>query len=49
MAKIFISAGHGGFEGAFRDPGVVVNNTTEAAEMIATRDLDCGRVALQGT
>ncbi|AFY69657.1 cell wall hydrolase/autolysin [Thalassoporum mexicanum PCC 7367] len=48
MAKIFLSAGHGGFEGAFRDPGVVVNNTSEAAEMIATRDLVVAELRSRG-
>ncbi|MBD2464560.1 N-acetylmuramoyl-L-alanine amidase [Oscillatoria sp. FACHB-1407] len=39
MGRIFISAGHGGFEGRTRDPGSVVGNTTEAQEMILIRDL----------
>jgi N-acetylmuramoyl-L-alanine amidase/Mannosyl-glycoprotein endo-beta-N-acetylglucosaminidase len=39
MGRIFISAGHGGFEGRTRDPGSIVGNTTEAQEMIAIRDL----------
>jgi hypothetical protein len=39
MGKIFVSAGHGGFEGTFRDPGAIAGGTTEAAELIATRDL----------
>ncbi|NJL20203.1 MAG: cell wall hydrolase [Leptolyngbyaceae cyanobacterium SM1_3_5] len=39
MARIFISAQHGGIEGGRRDPGAIVGNTTEAAEMIQLRDL----------
>jgi hypothetical protein len=39
MGKIFISAGHGGFEGTLRDPGAIASATTEAEELIATRDL----------
>ncbi|HSM81409.1 MAG TPA: N-acetylmuramoyl-L-alanine amidase [Nodosilinea sp.] len=39
MAQIFISAGHGGFEDGVIDPGSVLPNTTEAAEMIQVRDL----------
>ena len=39
MAQIFISAGHGGFENGVVDPGAVLPNTTEAAEMIQIRDL----------
>ncbi|MEA5450185.1 N-acetylmuramoyl-L-alanine amidase [Leptolyngbya sp. CCNP1308] len=39
MAQIFISAGHGGFEDGVVDPGAVLPNTTEAAEMIQIRDL----------
>jgi len=37
----FISAGHGGLtsSGVVTDPGVVVDGTTEAREMMATRDL----------
>lgn len=38
MGKVFISAGHGGFEGSVRDPGSIVGDTTEAKEMILTRD-----------
>lgn len=39
MGKIFISAGHGGYENGSLDPGVTVPGTTEAAEMIRIRDL----------
>lgn len=39
MGRIFLSAGHGGFEGGRRDPGAVVAGTTEAQEMILLRDL----------
>lgn len=39
MAQIFISAGHGGLENGVVDPGAVLPNTTEAAEMIQIRDL----------
>jgi len=39
MGKIFISAGHGGYENGSLDYGAVVSNTTEATEMIRIRDL----------
>lgn len=39
MGRIFLSAGHGGFENGVRDPGVVAGGTTEAQEMISIRDL----------
>jgi N-acetylmuramoyl-L-alanine amidase len=39
MASIFVSAGHGGFEGSLRDSGAIAFGTTEAQEMILTRDL----------
>jgi len=39
MGKIFISAGHGGYENGSLDYGVTVSNTTEATEMIRIRDL----------
>lgn len=38
MARVFISAGHGGFEGRLRDPGAVAGGTTEAQQMILLRD-----------
>ncbi|MCC3425739.1 MAG: N-acetylmuramoyl-L-alanine amidase [Microcoleus sp. PH2017_29_MFU_D_A] len=39
MASIFVSAGHGGFEGSVRDPGAIAFGTTESQELILTRDL----------
>ncbi len=39
MGKIFISAGHGIVEGAFRDRGEMTGGTVETAELVATRDL----------
>ncbi len=39
MGRIFISAGHGGQENGVFDPGAIAGGTTEAAEMIALRDL----------
>jgi len=39
MGRIFISAAHGGKEDGVIDPGTVVAGTTEAREMILTRDL----------
>lgn len=39
MGRIFISAGHGGYESGRSDPGVIAGGTTEAREMILTRDL----------
>jgi N-acetylmuramoyl-L-alanine amidase len=39
MARIFLSAAHGGFENGTRDPGTVAGGTTEAKEMIQIRDL----------
>lgn len=39
MGKIFVSAGHGGYEDGALDLGVTVPGTTEAAEMIRIRDL----------
>ncbi|MBE9180804.1 N-acetylmuramoyl-L-alanine amidase, partial [Oculatella sp. LEGE 06141] len=39
MARIFISAGHGGLEGGVVDSGVIAGGTTEAREMILLRDL----------
>jgi N-acetylmuramoyl-L-alanine amidase len=38
MGRIFISAGHGGYEGSDRDLGTVAGGTTEAQEMILLRD-----------
>ena len=39
MGKIFVSAGHGGYEGESFDYGVTVPGTSEAVEMIRIRDL----------
>jgi hypothetical protein len=39
MARILISAGHGGFEEGRQDPGTQAAGTTEAREMILLRDL----------
>lgn len=39
MGRIFISAGHGGFEDGVRDPGAIAGGTTEARELILLRDL----------
>ncbi|HBQ98369.1 MAG TPA: cell wall hydrolase, partial [Cyanobacteria bacterium UBA11691] len=39
MGRIFLSAGHGGFENGMRDPGAIAGGTTEAREMIQLRDL----------
>ena len=39
MASLFVSAGHGGFEGTLRDSGAIAFGTTEAQEMMLTRDL----------
>jgi hypothetical protein len=48
MGKVFISAGHGGFEGALRDPGAIAGGTTEAEELIATRDLIVAELKSRG-
>jgi len=39
MGRIFLSAGHGGYENGAYDAGSIVAGTTEAREMILTRDL----------
>lgn len=39
MSRIFLSAGHGGYENGAIDPGVIAGGTTEAREMILLRDL----------
>ena len=39
MGSIFVSAGHGGFEGNQRDPGAIAFGTTEAQELMLIRDL----------
>lgn len=48
MGKIFISAGHGGFEGGLRDRGAIVTSSTEAEELIATRDLIVAELKSRG-
>lgn len=48
MGKIFISAGHGGFEGGLRDRGAIVASSTEAEELIATRDLIVAELKSRG-
>ena len=39
MGKIFISAGHGGFEDSFRDRSEMTGGAMGNAELVATRDL----------
>ena len=39
MGRIFLSAGHGGFENGVRDPGTVAAGVVEADEMVKIRDL----------
>lgn len=48
MAQIFISAAHGGYENGTLDPGAVLPNTTEAAEMIQIRDLVVAELRSRG-
>ncbi len=48
MTRIFLSAGHGGFENGVRDPGTVAGGTTEAQEMIRIRDLVVGELRSRG-
>lgn len=48
MGQIFISAGHGGYEDGVRDPGAVLPDTTEAAEMIQVRDLVVAELRSRG-
>jgi N-acetylmuramoyl-L-alanine amidase len=48
MASIFVSAGHGGFEGSVRDSGAIAFGTTEAQEMILTRDLVVAELQRRG-
>ncbi len=47
MGRIFLSAGHGGFENGVRDPGVIAGGTTEAQEMIWIRDLAAAELRSQ--
>jgi len=46
--RIFISAGHGGTEGAGIDPGIIAGGTTEAREMILIRDLVVAELRSRG-
>jgi hypothetical protein len=39
MASLFVSAGNGGFEATMGDSGAIAFGTTEAQEMMLTRDL----------
>lgn len=48
MTRIFLSAGHGGFENGVRDPGTVAGGTNEAQEMIRIRDLVVGELRSRG-
>lgn len=48
MGRIFISAGHGGQENGVTDMGGVVAGTTEAQEMIQTRNLIVPEVRSRG-
>ena len=48
MGKIFISAGHGSFEGSFRDLSEMTGGTMETAELVATRDLVIAELRSRG-
>ncbi len=48
MGRIFLSAGHGGFENGVRDPGTIAGGTTEAQEMIRIRDLVVSELRSRG-
>jgi N-acetylmuramoyl-L-alanine amidase len=48
MGKIFISAGHGSFEGSFRDLSEIVGGASDAAELGATRDLVIAELRSRG-
>jgi hypothetical protein len=48
MAQIFVSAGHGGNENGMPDPGYVLGNTTEAAQMQSLRDMVLAELRNQG-
>jgi len=48
MGKIFISAGHGGFEGSFRDHSEMAGGAMETAELVATRDLVIAELRSRG-
>ncbi|MBD0311283.1 MAG: hypothetical protein ICV80_25340 [Microcoleus sp. T1-bin1] len=49
MASLFVSAGHGGFEGTLRDSGAIAFGTTEAQKMMLTRDLLVAELRQRGT
>jgi N-acetylmuramoyl-L-alanine amidase len=46
--RIFVSAGHGGFDDRFRNLGAWAGGTTEAAEMIVTKDLIVNELRSRG-
>ncbi len=48
MGKIFISAGHGGFEGSFRDLSEMTGGAMETAELAAIRDLVIAELRSRG-
>jgi len=48
MGCIFVSAGHGRFEGTLRDSGAIAFGTTEAQEMMLTRDLLVAQLQQRG-
>jgi hypothetical protein len=48
MGRIFLSAGHGGKDGGGSDPGTISGGTTEAREMILTRDLILSELRSRG-
>ncbi len=48
MGKIFISAGHSGFEGSFRDRSEMTDGSMETAELVATRDLVIAELRSRG-
>lgn len=48
MGKIFISAGHGGFEGSFRELSEMTGGAMETAELAATRDLVIAELRSRG-
>ena len=48
MAQFFVSAGHGGYENGVLDPGYVLGNTTEAAQMRSLRDMVLAELRAQG-
>ncbi|MFW6359808.1 MAG: N-acetylmuramoyl-L-alanine amidase, partial [Chroococcales cyanobacterium] len=48
MPRVFLSAGHGGFESGRRDPGAIAGGTTEAQQMILLRDQIVGILRSRG-